>query len=64
MYQNYILHRTVPVPHIYVWGEGRSLVHWGYLSDFWIFSHHVSETDVHQVCTTADTNYPPFQIIF
>lgn len=47
---------------IYTHWEGRLLG--CYLSYFWVFSHHVSEANVHQICTTADTQYPPFQIIF
>ena len=49
---------------MHVWGKEGMLFHRSYLSYFWVFSHHVRETDVHQICTTADTNYPPFQIIF
>ena len=58
LYMKNYVHHTCP------YGNGRRLCHGGYLSYFWIFSPHVRETDVHQICTTAHANYPPFQIIF
>jgi len=35
-----------------------------YLSYFCVFRHHESEADVHQICATANTYYPSFQLIF